>query len=63
MCNCVKSNFEGLPMGRGMDEWKGICGIVLIDLNPTYVVAKFGLAKHIERKVEKLAMVKECVIV
>ena len=37
-------------MGR-RDGWEGGCEIVLIDLNPTYVVAKFELAKCFVEKV------------
>ena len=37
-------------MGRG-DGWEGGCEIVLIDLNPTYVVAKFERAKCFVEKV------------
>ena len=39
LCNCTYklSNFGGLPTGRG-DGWKGGCVIVLIDLNPAYII-------------------------
>ena len=39
-----------LPRGRG-DEWEGGCEIVLIELNPIYVVPKFELAKCLTKKV------------
>ena len=44
LCNCVKSQiFEGYPGVRGTDG-KGVV-IFFINLNPTYVVVKFELAR------------------
>ena len=50
LSNCVDSQIsEGYPWAG--NRWKGGSENVLIDLNSTYVVAKFELAKYIVEKV------------
>ena len=45
LCNCVKSNFWGLPTGKRRVEEGGL-SIVLIDLNPIYVLVKLELGTY-----------------
>ena len=47
---CEWSNFLGLPWGR-REEWGGGWEYIFIDLKPTYVVAKFELARCLVKKV------------
>ena len=56
----MKSNFGGLPRGR-KDGWEGGCEFIFIDLNLTYVVAKFELARYLVEKIGQAQRLCNCV--
>ena len=60
LCNCANSEFGGLHMGRGR-YGKGMLNFFVRVLYNAYVVTKYELWSSMLW--EKLAMVKDCVIV